>query len=161
MNIQNVLLKVLVEHCYEIIPSHVNDGIPCCNTFIFWQRVTFWLSNLDKSNVGISNYMPIILWIIQNCHANISQICNIHNHIFLSTFKQKVREGKLCRYYKSSLKMFMIKHFQPCTDSIDYTKKIIEKACVVEGNRENQINFVLSKILHTNDISIDYKNTLY
>ena len=123
MNIQNMFFKATVEHWYEIIRSHVNDGIPCCNTFIFWQRVTFWLSNLDKSNVGISNYMPIILWIIQNCHANISQICNIHNHTFLSTFKQKVREGKLCRYYKSSLKMFMIKHFQPCTDSIDYTKK--------------------------------------
>ena len=29
---------------------------------------------IEKSNVRISNYMPIILWIIQNCHANISQI---------------------------------------------------------------------------------------
>ena len=78
---------------YEIIPSLVNDGIPCCNTFIFWQRVTFWLSNLDKSNVGISNYMPIILWIIQKCHANISQICNIHNDVFFKVLLQKVKEG--------------------------------------------------------------------
>jgi hypothetical protein len=68
---------------------------------------------MEKSNVRISNYMPIILWIIQNCHANISQICNIHNDIFLSSCSQKVRGniffGSFC--YVRRLKLFMIKHF--------------------------------------------------
>ena len=124
MNIQNVLLKVLVEHWYEIIPSHVNDGIPCCNTFIFWQRVTFWLSNLDKSNVGISNYMPIILWIIQNCHANISQICNIHNDVFFKVPTQKVKEGTFCPELlfctTSDFFFKMIKHFYPCKSKCNW-----------------------------------------
>ena len=47
----------------------------------------------EKSNVRISNYMPIILWIIQKCHANISQICNIHNDVFFKVLLQKVKEG--------------------------------------------------------------------
>ena len=49
----------------------------------------------EKSNVRISNYMPIILWIIQKCHANISQICNIHNDVFFKVLLQKVEEGEV------------------------------------------------------------------